>query len=47
MCQAVYVVLENFMQGSSDKTDRFIAKYVPFFQTQLGFVDAAVICCPR
>ena len=39
----MYEVLEKFMEGESEKSDRYVAKYVPFFQTQLGFVDAAVL----
>ena len=44
VCDRVYEVLEKFMEGESEKSDRYVAKYVPFFQTQLGFALTLLMC---
>jgi hypothetical protein len=38
VCLAIYKVLASFMLGESRKINTYVARYVPFFETQLGFV---------
>ena len=38
MCNAAYEVIKIFNVGTSRKADAYVAKYAPFFESQLGFV---------
>ncbi|XP_065834186.1 inositol 1,4,5-trisphosphate receptor type 3-like isoform X2 [Oscarella lobularis] len=36
VCQAAYHVLEQYLVGNSRKNELYVAKYIPFFQGQIG-----------
>ena len=36
VCQACYLVIESYLKGDSRKNENYLARFINFFQTQVG-----------
>ena len=36
VCQACYLVIESYLKGDSRKNENYLARFIEFFQTQVG-----------
>ena len=44
VCQACYLVIKSYLRGDSRKNENYLARFIKFFQTQVGAHTCTCMC---